>query len=201
MSRTRIPLSSIDEIQGLKQRLEMNTADLGLTVRTTNCLEKRGIFTVAELLNATREKLLSDAGFGEKTLVEIYNALERIGFHRPRGVAIAQGADWEVDVTGPVNSVEALAQPETGPSSKNEAIDPIPIGVARSLAAFRRDLSELLRQSQGKWVAYHHDKQIGVGGSKSLLYQECLTLGLSPNDFIVRRVVPDVTRCVEEGPL
>src|SRR2546421_520253 len=52
MSRTRIPLSRQDENARLmKERLEMSTAEIGLSVRTTNCLEERGIFTVRDLLN------------------------------------------------------------------------------------------------------------------------------------------------------
>jgi DNA-directed RNA polymerase subunit alpha len=81
---TRIPLSSIEE-QGksLRQKLDMSTAEIGLTVRTTNCLEERGIFTVRDLLNCTRDDLLSISNFGEKTLEEVYAALEEFGFHRP----------------------------------------------------------------------------------------------------------------------
>lgn len=83
MSRTRIPLSTADEAQkSMKSRLEMSTAEIGLTVRTTNCLEDRGIFTVRDLLNCTRDDLLSISNFGEKTLEEVYQALEPIGFFR-----------------------------------------------------------------------------------------------------------------------
>ena len=84
MSRTRIPLSKEEEnARILSQRLEMSTAEIGLAVRTTNCLEERGIFTVRDLLNATPEQLLSIANFGEKTLEEVYKALEKFGFYRP----------------------------------------------------------------------------------------------------------------------
>ena len=84
MSRTRIPLSKEEEVARLqKERLEMSTAEIGLTVRTTNCLEERGIFTVRDLLNSTPEQLLSIANFGEKTLEEVYKSLEKIGFYRP----------------------------------------------------------------------------------------------------------------------
>jgi len=51
-------------------------------VRTTNCLEEKGIFTVRDLLNTTPEELLSISNFGEKTLEEVYAALEKIGFRR-----------------------------------------------------------------------------------------------------------------------
>ena len=80
---TRIPLISADEQnRSLTARLEMSTAEIGLSVRTTNCLEERGIFTVQDLLNCTREDLLSISNFGEKTLDEVYLALESIGFFR-----------------------------------------------------------------------------------------------------------------------
>jgi DNA-directed RNA polymerase subunit alpha len=80
---TRIPLRKDDEhAKGLSERLEMSTAEIGLSVRTTNCLEERGIFTVNDLLHCTREDLLSISNFGEKTLDEVYKALASIGFTR-----------------------------------------------------------------------------------------------------------------------
>jgi DNA-directed RNA polymerase subunit alpha len=83
MSTTRIPLSKVDQrAQEMKERLEMSTAEIGLSVRTTNCLEEKGIFTVEDLLNSNREDLLSISNFGEKTLEEVYKALESIGFLR-----------------------------------------------------------------------------------------------------------------------
>lgn len=81
---TRIPLSKVDtDAKDLKDKLEMSTAEIGLTVRTTNCLEERGIFTVRDLLNSTPKDLLSISNFGEKTLEEVYKALEGVGFYRP----------------------------------------------------------------------------------------------------------------------
>jgi DNA-directed RNA polymerase subunit alpha len=80
---TRIPLSTIDTgAKDLADKLGMSTAEIGLTVRTTNCLEERGIFTVEDLLKCTRENLLSISNFGEKTLEEVYKSLEDIGFRR-----------------------------------------------------------------------------------------------------------------------
>ena len=80
---TRIPLIKSDEQnRNLQERLDMSTAEIGLTVRTTNCLEEKGIFTVQDLLNCTREDLLSISNFGEKTLEEVYGSLESIGFFR-----------------------------------------------------------------------------------------------------------------------
>jgi DNA-directed RNA polymerase subunit alpha len=80
---TRIPLPEIEKQQHtLEDRLEMSTAEIGLSVRTTNCLEERGIFTVQDLLNSSREDLLKISNFGEKTLEEVFKALESVGFFR-----------------------------------------------------------------------------------------------------------------------
>lgn len=81
---TRIRLSAAEEAsRSLQSRLDMSTAEIGLMVRTTNCLEERGIFTVRDLLNCTADDLLSISNFGEKTLEEVYQALEKFGFYRP----------------------------------------------------------------------------------------------------------------------
>lgn len=83
MARTRIRISPEEERERIKlERLDLSTAEIGLAVRTTNCLEERGIFTVRDLLNTTRADLLSISNFGEKTLEEVYRALEAIGFGR-----------------------------------------------------------------------------------------------------------------------
>ena len=80
---TRIPLpAGGNKAENLTDRLEMSTAEIGLSVRTTNCLEERGIFTVNDLLNCSPEDLLDISNFGEKTLEEVYTALETIGFYR-----------------------------------------------------------------------------------------------------------------------
>ncbi len=80
---TRIPLNAVDtEATDLRGKLDMSTAEIGLSVRTTNCLEERGIFTVQDLLNCTRDDLLSISNFGDKTLEEVFKALEGIGFYR-----------------------------------------------------------------------------------------------------------------------
>ncbi len=80
---TRIPLPALDnQAEDLSVRLEMSTAEIGLSVRTTNCLEERGIFTVNDLLHCTPEDLLSISNFGEKTLEEVYKSLEGVGFYR-----------------------------------------------------------------------------------------------------------------------
>ena len=78
----RIPYKDLMQSDEMAEKLEMSTAEIGLSVRTTNCLEERGIFTVRELLECTPESLLSITNFGEKTLEEVYKALDKIGFRR-----------------------------------------------------------------------------------------------------------------------
>ncbi|HBO44895.1 MAG TPA: DNA-directed RNA polymerase subunit alpha [Planctomycetaceae bacterium] len=83
MAVTRIPMNNTgNEAEDLQAKLDMSTAEIGLSVRTTNCLEEKGIFTVQDLLNCTREDLLGISNFGEKTLDEVYAALEGIDFFR-----------------------------------------------------------------------------------------------------------------------
>jgi DNA-directed RNA polymerase subunit alpha len=83
----RIPYKDLMQSDEMAEKLEMSTAEIGLSVRTTNCLEERGIFTVHDLLNCTRADLLSISNFGEKTLEEVYKSLEKIGFFRTAGGA------------------------------------------------------------------------------------------------------------------
>lgn len=87
---SRIPLiAAEEEARLLRERLELSTAEIGLTVRTTNCLEERGIFTVRDLLNSTPDELLSISNFGEKTLEEVYTALANFGFCRQTQAMVA----------------------------------------------------------------------------------------------------------------
>lgn len=80
-SRVRLSPAALYEAE-LTKRLQMSIAEIGLSVRTTNCLEENGILTVAQLLNTPPKRLLSIANFGEKTLEEVFLALERLGFFR-----------------------------------------------------------------------------------------------------------------------
>ena len=83
VSTTRIPLDkSYVEQKELEKKLEWSTAELGLSVRTTNCLDEQGISTVGDLLACRREDLLQISNFGEKTLEDVYGALEKLGFYR-----------------------------------------------------------------------------------------------------------------------
>lgn len=78
----RVPYKSLHRSDEMAEKLQMSTAEIGLSVRTTNCLEEKGIFTVHDLLHCKSADLLSISNFGEKTLEEVYKALEKIGFYR-----------------------------------------------------------------------------------------------------------------------
>ena len=93
MSTTRIPLDkSYIEQKELEKKLEWSTAELGLSVRTTNCLDEQGICTIGDLLACRRDDLLQIANFGEKTLEDVYNALEKLGFYRTDRLLQAKSA-------------------------------------------------------------------------------------------------------------
>ncbi len=81
MAVTRIPIPHWARTEKTDDRLGLSLAEIGLIVRTVNILEDEGIFTVEDLLTATREELLKIPNLGEKTLETIYEALAKIGFH------------------------------------------------------------------------------------------------------------------------
>ena len=77
---TRIPLSVVDEkAKELTERLEMSTAEIGLSVRTTNCLEERGIFTVHDLLQCTGRRLAEHLEFRRE---DARRSVQGLGEHR-----------------------------------------------------------------------------------------------------------------------
>lgn len=55
----------------------------GLVLRTVNILEEQGFDNVEAILKATRERLLSIENFGEKTIAELYKAIEELGLEPP----------------------------------------------------------------------------------------------------------------------
>lgn len=64
------------------RRLNLHLSEIGLSVRTTNTLENEGILTVGQLLQCTRDELLSIANVGGKTLDEVFSCLATIGFYQ-----------------------------------------------------------------------------------------------------------------------
>jgi DNA-directed RNA polymerase subunit alpha len=82
MAVTRIPIPAWAKTQKADDRLGLSLAESGLCVRTVNCLEDEGIFTVEDLLKCTPERLLRIRNLGGTTLGTIYEVLEKLGFCR-----------------------------------------------------------------------------------------------------------------------
>ena len=101
----RIPFKNLHRSDEMAEKLQMSTAEIGLSVRTTNCLEEKGIFTVHDLLKCKSADLLSISNFGEKTLEEVYKALEKIGFFR----APAAASGEPVEGSGTQSASQPLA--------------------------------------------------------------------------------------------
>ena len=60
-------------------KLEMKVEELDLSQRSSNCLRRAGIQTVAELANKTEEDLIKVKNLGRKSLKEIKEKLEALG--------------------------------------------------------------------------------------------------------------------------
>ncbi len=60
-------------------KLEMKVEELDLSQRSSNCLRRAGIQTVAELANRTEEDLIKVKNLGRKSLKEIKEKLEALG--------------------------------------------------------------------------------------------------------------------------
>lgn len=56
---------------------------LELSEKVINTLEKHKIYTISQLLHTTKEEILKMSNFGQKSLGQILDALDKIGFKRP----------------------------------------------------------------------------------------------------------------------
>ncbi|BAT72194.1 DNA-directed RNA polymerase subunit alpha [Thermosulfidibacter takaii ABI70S6] len=63
----------------LQEKLNMGIEELNLSVRAYNCLKKKGINTVGELVRLRREDLMSLKNFGKKSLEEVEKVLASLG--------------------------------------------------------------------------------------------------------------------------
>ncbi len=63
----------------LEEKLAMGIEELNLSVRAYNCLKKKGINTVGELVRLKREDLMSLKNFGKKSLEEVEKVLDSLG--------------------------------------------------------------------------------------------------------------------------
>ncbi|MFO0870567.1 MAG: DNA-directed RNA polymerase subunit alpha [Pirellulales bacterium] len=82
--------SSLDAL--LESKLNMNLAELKLSVRAMNCLESESINTVRDLVQRTEDQLLEVRNFGETTLNEVREKLSEFGLHLGMRIPRASGA-------------------------------------------------------------------------------------------------------------
>jgi DNA-directed RNA polymerase subunit alpha len=61
--------------------LDESITAIGLTVRTANRLEEKGLLTIRDLLHCTKPDLMGIPNFGEKTYEEVMLGLRRMGFY------------------------------------------------------------------------------------------------------------------------
>ena len=64
----------------LQSKLDMKIEQLDLSIRATNCLIYGEVETVRELIERDEEQLLSIRNMGERTVVEIREKVESMGF-------------------------------------------------------------------------------------------------------------------------
>jgi len=67
---------------------------------------------------------------------------------------------------------------------------------ARSYEAFLQDLPKLLKEHADRWVAYAGVKRIGIADSQTELIQRCLAQGLTPQEFLVLGIEPEIEEVV-----
>jgi DNA-directed RNA polymerase subunit alpha len=60
----------------------MSIFEIDIPIRIANALEKKGIFTVRDLLMKKPEDITNIDNLGERSLQNIYEALEKIGYFR-----------------------------------------------------------------------------------------------------------------------
>jgi hypothetical protein len=87
-----------------------------------------------------------------------------------------------------VSGTEVLNERPVGvpPAARRRAADL----VHAAAQAFARDLPDLLKDQQGRWVAYWGERCLGVGDNKFLLYQECIRNGYNPLELFVEAIEP-----------
>jgi DNA-directed RNA polymerase subunit alpha len=75
----------------IESKLNMNIAELNLSVRATNCLESEAITTVRDLVQRSPDQLLDVRNFGETTLNEVREKLTELGLRLGMRVPAASG--------------------------------------------------------------------------------------------------------------
>jgi hypothetical protein len=98
----------------------------------------------------------------------------------------------------PVPSPSTFASPTAEAIRQLELAieDTIPPTVQQARVAWRRDLPELLINNRGQWAAYHAERRVGIGATKTELIQQRLRAGLKRGEFVVLRIEPEAEQNV-----
>ena len=70
---------------GKEKNLEKTIEELDLSVRSFNCLKRAGINTVEDLINKSEEEMMKVRNLGRKSLEEVIQKLESLGFNLSNG--------------------------------------------------------------------------------------------------------------------
>ena len=65
----------------MSQLLKTTLVDLGLSVRSLNCLKHAEVFTLGELVSFSKNDLLKFRNFGKKSLTELEELVEEKNLH------------------------------------------------------------------------------------------------------------------------
>jgi len=76
----------------LESKLNLNLAELKLSVRAMNCLESENINTVRDLVLRTEDQLMEVRNFGDTTMTEVQEKLTELGLHLGMRVPAAHSA-------------------------------------------------------------------------------------------------------------
>ena len=99
-------------------RYEMPIEDLGLSVRAYNALKRHAIMKVGELLTMSESELLTIRNFGDKSLSELKERLEALGF-----TEFSNKDDEEEDMADTADTADTAGVAEGAHGSNEEGED------------------------------------------------------------------------------
>jgi len=90
-----IEIGPSDSDESLEEDYNMPIEDLNLTQRSYNCLKREGIHTVGELTARSETDLMDIRNFGQKSITEVKEKLQELGFSLKDG-----GHDYDAAASG-----------------------------------------------------------------------------------------------------
>lgn len=75
-----LPVGAVEPVQSEPEELTKRLEELDFDKRACNLLETKGVITLKDLLQKTKEELKDIHGFGEKTLQKVIERVEELGY-------------------------------------------------------------------------------------------------------------------------